>query len=120
MNSEKQYRRGDVVLVDLEPVIGSEQGKTRPAVVIQNDIANQYSPVLIIAAITSSPRASHPTDVEVSATEGGLRKNSKILLNQIRTIDKIRVVDKWGHLSDETISKVDEALKISLSLELLL
>lgn len=116
MNSEKQYRRGDVILVDLEPVIGSEQGKVRPAVVIQNDIANEYSPVLIVAAITSSSRAIHPTDVEVPASEGGLRKNSKILLNQIRTIDKQRVVDKWGHLSDETMAKIDEALKISLSL----
>lgn len=116
MNPEGWYKRGDVLLIDLDPVRGSEQGKVRPAVVIQNDIANQYSPVLIVAAITSSSRAPHPTDVEVLAPEGGLRKDSKILLNRIRTVDKIRVIDRWGHLSDEIMSKVDEALKISLGL----
>ena len=115
MNTE-EYKRGDVLLIDFEPVRGSEQGKVRPAVVIQNDVANQYSPVLIVAAITSTPRAPHPTDVEVFAPEGGLRKDSKVLLNQIRTVDKVRVIDRWGHLSDETMSKVDEALKISLGL----
>jgi mRNA interferase MazF len=103
-------------LIDFDPVRGSEQGKVRPAVVIQNDIANQYSPVLIVAAVTSSPRAPHPTDVEVLAPEGELRRDSRILLNQIRTVDKARVINRWGHLSDETMSKVDEALKISLGL----
>ena len=116
MSSERWYKRGDVLLIDFDPVRGSEQGKVRPAVVIQNDVANQYSPVLIVAAITSNPRAPHPTDVEVFAPEGGLRKDSKILLNQIRTIDKIRVIDRWGCLSDETINRVDEALRISLGL----
>ena len=116
MSSERQYKRSDVILIDFDPVRGSEQGKIRPAVIIQNDIANKYSPVLIDAAITSSPRALHPTDVEVLAPEGGLRKDSKVLLNQIRTVDKIRVIDRWGNLSDETMDKVDEAIKISLGL----
>lgn len=116
MSSERSYKRGDVLLIDFDPVRGSEQGKVRPAVVIQNDVANQYSPVLIVAAVTSSLRALHPTDVEALAPEGGLRKNSRILLNQIRTVDKARVIDRWGHLSNETMSKVDEALKISLGL----
>jgi mRNA interferase MazF len=105
-----------VLLIDFDPVRGSEQGKIRPAVVIQNDVANQYSPVLIVAAITSSSRAPHPTDVEIFAPEGGLRQDSKVLLNQIRTVDKVRVIDRWGHLSDGTINKVDEAIKISLGL----
>ena len=116
MSSERSYKRGDVLLIDLDPVRGSEQGKVRPAIVIQNDVANQYSPVLIVAAVTSNLRAPHATDVEVPAPEGGLRKDSKILLNQIRTVDKVRVIDRWGHLSDETMSNVDEALRISLSL----
>jgi mRNA interferase MazF len=116
LNSERQYKRGDVLLIDFEPVRGSEQGRVRPAVVIQNDIANQYSPVLIVAAITASPRAPHLTDIEVSAPEGGLRKDSKVLLNQIRTIDKVRVIERWGTFADETMRKVDEGLKISLGL----
>jgi mRNA interferase MazF len=103
-------------LIDFDPVRGSEQGKVRPAAVIQNDVANQYSPVLIVAAVTSSSRAPHPTDVEVLAPEGGLRKDSRILLNQIRTVDKVRVIDRWGNLSDGTMSKVNEALRISLGL----
>ena len=116
MNSERWYKRGDVLLIDFDPVRGSEQGKVRPAVVTQNDVANQYSPVLIVAAVTSSPRAPHPTDVEVLAPEGGLRRDSRILLNQIRTVDRVRVMDRWGHLSDGTMSKVNEALRISLGL----
>jgi len=116
LSSEGQYRRGDVILIDFDPVRGSEQGKVRPAVIIQNDVANKYSPVLIVAAITSNPRALHPTDVEVFAPEGGLRKDSKVMLNQIRTVDKIRVIDRLGSLSGETMGKVDEAIKVSLGL----
>ena len=116
MSSELWYRRGDVLLIDFDPVRGSEQGKVRPAVVIQNDVANQYSPVIIVAAVTSSLRALHPTDVEVRAPEGGLRKDSKVLLNQICTVDRARVIDRWGHLSDEIMSEVDKAIRISLGL----
>jgi mRNA interferase MazF len=116
VNSEKFYKRGDVLLIDFEPVCGSEQGKIRPAVVIQNDVANKYSPVIIVSAITSSPRSPHPTDIEVFPPIGGLSKDSKILLNQIRTVDKVRVIQRLGHLPNEIMSKVDEAIKISLGL----
>lgn len=111
------YRRGDVWLADLDPVIGSEQGKTRPVVIIQNDVANEYSPVVIVAAITTAvgPK-EYPTEVRVSAPEGGLKKDSVILLNQIRTIDKRRLIERWGELTPETMRKLDEALMISLGL----
>jgi len=111
------YKRGDVWLADLDPVIGSEQGKTRPVVILQNDVANEYSPVVIIAAITTAvgPK-EYPTEVRVQAPEGGLKRDSVVLLNQIRTIDKRRLVERWGRLSPETIEKVNQALKISLGL----
>ncbi|MFQ6117755.1 MAG: type II toxin-antitoxin system PemK/MazF family toxin [Candidatus Bipolaricaulia bacterium] len=111
------YRRGDVWLANLDPTVGSEQGKTRPVVIIQNDVANEYSPVVIIAAITTAlgPK-EYPTEVRVGTQEGGLKKDSVILLNQIRTIDKRRLIERWGRLSPETMNKVDEALKISLGL----
>lgn len=112
-----EYRRGDVWLANLDPVIGSEQGKTRPVVIIQNDVANEYSPVVIVAAITAvvGPK-EYPTEVRVGAQEGGLKKDSVILLNQIRTIDKRRLIERWGRLTEETIRKLDDALKISLGL----
>jgi mRNA interferase MazF len=110
------YRRGEVWTVDFEPAVGSEQGKVRPAVIIQNDIGNRYSPVLIVAAITSGDEAIYDTEVAVKAPEGGLRNDSLVLLNQIRTIDKRRVGRSWGHLSPETMRRVDEAIKISLGL----
>lgn len=115
-----EYKRGDVWLANLDPVIGSEQGKTRPVVIIQNDVANEYSPVVIVAAITTalSPK-EYPTEVRVSAPEGGLKRDSVILLNQIRTLDKRRLIERWGRLTEETMRKLDEALKISLGLVLL-
>jgi len=112
----KQYQRGDVFSVDFEPVRGHEQGKFRPALVIQNDIGNQYSPTIIVAAITSGERARYDVNVEVEAPEGGLTRNSLVLLNQIRTVDKSRLGRHWGHLSEETMSRVDKALEISLGL----
>jgi mRNA interferase MazF len=112
-----EYKRGDVWLANLDPVIGSEQGKTRPVVIIQNDVANEYSPVVIVAAITTAmgPK-EYPTEVRVTAPEGGLKRDSVILLNQIRTIDKRRLIERWGKLTPQTMGKVDEALKISLGL----
>lgn len=110
------YRRGEVYTVDLDPVRGSEQGKRRPAVIIQNDIGNQYSPVVIVAAITSARKALHPVQVEVLPPDGGLRKKSLILLNQLRTVDKERLSKRWGRLKPETMAKVDAALKLSLGL----
>jgi len=98
-------------------VVGSEQGKTRPVLIIQNDIANQYSPVVIVAALTTTTTSKdYPCEVGVLAPEGGLRNDSTILLNQIRTIDKRRLIKHWGKLQDTTLERVDEALKISLGL----
>jgi len=113
----RTYRRGDVWLSDLDPVIGSEQGKTRPVVIVQNDVANEYSPVVIVAAVTTvlGPK-EYPTEVWVRAPEGGLKKDSAILLNQTRTIDKRRMVERLGNLGLETMKRLDEALKISLGL----
>ena len=110
-------KRGDIFYADLSPVVGSEQGGIRPVLVIQNDIGNKYSPTVIIAAITSQiNKAKLPTHIEISGEEYGLSKDSCILLEQIRTIDKRRLKEKTGHVSDGLSSLVDEALKISLSL----
>ena len=114
--TQQRFRRGDIWTVDLEPVVGSEQGRTRPALVIQNDIGNLYSPVLIMAALTSGEDARYDVQVQVKAPEGGLHQNSIVLLNQIRTIDKRRVGRFWGHLSPQTMQRVDDAIKISLGL----
>jgi len=112
----QRFRRGEIWTVDLEPVVGSEQGKARPALIIQNDIGNHYSPVLIVAALTSGENARYDVQVKVRAPEGGLHHNSLVLLNQIRTIDKRRVGRRWGRLSPRTMQQVDEAIKISLGL----
>ncbi len=111
-----QIRRGDIFTVDFEPVRGSEQGKARPALVIQNDIGNRYSPTLIVAAITSGKYTPFDVNVAVKAPEGGLANDSLILLNQIRTIDKTRLGRYWGRVSPQTMTQIDEALKISLGL----
>ena len=112
----RQIRRGDIFSVDLEPVRGSEQGKTRPALVIQNDVGNQYSPTVIVAPITSREEATFRVNVAMKAPEGGLANNSVILLNQIRTVDKSRLSRYWGRAKPETMRQVDEAIKISLGL----
>jgi len=102
---------------DLSPVIGSEQGGVRPVLVIQNDIGNKYSPTVIVSAITSQiNKAKLPTHVEINGTEYGLNKDSVILLEQIRTIDKKRLREKIGHFDQEMMEKVNEALQISLGL----
>lgn len=106
---------GDIYYVDLSPVIGSEMGGIRPVVVIQNNIGNRYSPTLIVAAITSQTnRVKLPTHVEISANKYGLNRDSVILLEQIRTIDKKRIKDKISRLTDEDIKKVYKALLISV------
>lgn len=114
--TQPRFRRGEIWTVDLEPVVGSEQGKGRPALVIQNDIGNLYSPVLIVAALASGESARYDVQVEVKAPEGGLRHNSLVLLNQIRTIDKRRVGRRWGRLPPRTMERVDKAIMISLGL----
>ena len=111
-------RRGDVYLADLSPVQGSEQGGIRPCLVIQNNIYNKYSPVIIIATITSKKFTKEfPTNVFISKKESKLNKDSTIMLNQIRTIDKRRIIKRIGTLDNLTMNKVDRAIKVSLSLD---
>lgn len=110
-------KRGDIFYADLSPVIGSEQGGVRPVLIVQNDIGNKYSPTVIAAAITSQiNKAKLPTHIEISAQEYGLQKDSVILLEQIRTIDKKRLREKIGKLDDELMQKVNEAISISFGL----
>lgn len=112
-----QIKRGDIFFADLSPVVGSEQGGTRPVLVLQNDIGNQYSPTTIVAAITSQiSKAKLPTHVEVIAKSSGLERDSVILLEQIRTIDKSRLREKVTSLNDELMSEVAQAVEISLGL----
>lgn len=109
--------RGDVFYADLNPVVGSEQGGVRPVLVIQNDIGNKYSPTVIVAAITSKiDKAKLPTHIEITASKTNLEKDSVILLEQIRTIDKKRLQRHVTHLDKETLMRVDEAVEISLGL----
>lgn len=110
-------KRGDIYYADLSPVIGSEQGGVRPVLIVQNDIGNKYSPTVIAAAITSQiNKAKLPTHIEIGAQEYGLQKDSVILLEQIRTIDKKRLREKIGHLDDELMDNVNEALGVSFGL----
>ncbi|OCA89197.1 type II toxin-antitoxin system PemK/MazF family toxin [Pradoshia sp. D12] len=117
MNKGLNVKRGDVYFADLSPVVGSEQGGVRPVLVIQNDIGNRFSPTVIIAAITAQiQKAKLPTHVEIDAQKYGFERDSVILLEQIRTIDKQRLTDKITQLDDEMMRKVDNALQISLGL----
>lgn len=110
-------KRGDIFYADLSPVIGSEQGGIRPVLIIQNDIGNKYSPTVIVSAITSQiNKAKLPTHIEINGTEYGLNKDSVILLEQIRTIDKKRLREKIGHFDQDMMEKVNEGLQISLGL----
>jgi len=112
-----EIKRGSIILVNLEPVKGSEQGGVRPCLIIQNDKGNKYSPLTIIAPMTSKEFTKEfPTNVFVSKEDSGLDKDSTILLNQIKTIDKRRIIKELGSLDLFSMSKVDSALKISLSL----
>jgi mRNA interferase MazF len=110
-------KRGDVFFADLSPVVGSEQGGIRPVLIIQNDIGNRFSPTVIVAAITAQiQKAKLPTHVEIEAEAHGFDRDSVILLEQIRTIDKQRLTDKITHLDEETMRKVDDSLQISVGL----
>lgn len=110
-------RRGDIFYADLRPVIGSEQGGIRPVLIIQNDIGNKHSPTVICAAITSKMnKAKLPTHIEIDASSYDIVRDSVILLEQLRTIDKQRLKDKVCHLRPELIEQVNQALKISLEL----
>jgi len=113
-------RRGDIYYADLSPVIGSEQGGLRPVLIVQNDVGNRYSPTVIAAAITSRTQKSKlPTHIDVYADKYGLAKDSVILLEQIRTIDKARLKEKMGHLDDNVMAEVNDAINVSFGLSAL-
>ncbi len=110
-------RRGDIYYADLRPVIGSEQGGIRPVLIVQNDVGNRHSPTIICAAITSKMnKAKLPTHIELSAGKYDMVKDSVILLEQLRTIDKQRLKDRVCHLDDEIMKQVNKGLMISLEL----
>ena len=110
-------KRGDIYYADLSPVVGSEQGGLRPVLIIQNDVGNRYSPTVIAAAITSRMGKSRlPTHIDVYADKVGLAKDSVILLEQIRTLDKRRLKEKMGHLDDSVMSQVNSAIAVSFGL----
>lgn len=110
-------RRGDIFYADLSPVIGSEQGGLRPVLIVQNDVGNRHSPTVIAAAITSRMgKAKLPTHIDVYADKVGLAKDSVILLEQIRTLDKQRLREKMGHLDDDVMDKVNNAIAVSFGL----
>jgi len=115
--SKVDVKRGYIFFADLSPVVGSEQGGFRPVLVVQNDMGNKYSPTIVVAAITSQiTKAKLPTHVEMEAKDYGLEKDSVILLEQIRTIDKQRLQNKLTELDEKIMQKVNQALKISLGL----
>lgn len=110
-------KRGDIYYADLSPVVGSEQGGVRPVLIIQNDVGNKYSPTVIAAAITSKiNKAKLPTHIELNAESFGLPKNSVILMEQIRTIDKKRLKEKIGRLDEIHMERVNAALSVSFGL----
>lgn len=112
-----QIKRGDIYYADLSPVVGSEQGGVRPVLIVQNNVGNKYSPTVIAAAITSQiNKAKMPTHIELSAKNYGLTKDSVILMEQIRTIDKRRLKEKMGTLDKRSINQVNNALNVSFGL----
>ena len=117
MNRTLPVRRGEIYFADLSPVVGSEQGGIRPVLIIQNDAGNRHSPTVIAAAITSRMgKANLPTHISVAAQSCGLTRDSIILLEQIRTIDKSRLRERMGRLDDATMKAVDHAIGVSFGL----
>lgn len=113
--------RGDLYYADLTPVIGSEQGGIRPVVVIQNDMGNRYSPTIIVAAITSrNTKANLPTHVAIPRIVSGLKCDSTVLMEQVRTIDRERIREYIGHLNDSWMSRIDQSLCVSMGLNYLI
>ena len=114
----KEVKRGEVFYADLSPVVGSEQGGVRPVLIVQNDVGNRHSPTVIAAAITSQMgKAKLPTHIELQAMRYGLPKESVILLEQVRTLDKRRLRERAGQIDPDVQRRVDEALEISFGLE---
>lgn len=111
-------KRGDIFYADLSPVIGSEQGGIRPVLIVQNDVGNKYSPTVIAAAITSQQfKTRMPTHISVNASVCGLSKDSVVLLEQIRTLDKKRLREKMGNLPETDMDRIDDALSVSIGLK---
>lgn len=111
-------RRGDIYYADLSPVVGSEQGGIRPVLIVQNDVGNRFSPTVIAAAITSQKdKARLPTHIQLNSTGSGLARDSIVLLEQIRTIDKRRLKEHMGRLDNNSMTRIDEALQISFGLD---
>ncbi|HPE16221.1 MAG TPA: type II toxin-antitoxin system PemK/MazF family toxin [Oscillospiraceae bacterium] len=114
---DNSVRRGDIFYADLSPVVGSEQGGMRPVLIIQNDTGNRHSPTVIAAAITSQTgKARLPTHIEFSGQSAGLSRDSVVLLEQIRTIDKRRLRERMGHLDEDMMQQVDSAIAVSFGL----
>ena len=110
-------KRGDIYYADLSPVVGSEQGGVRPVLIIQNDVGNKYSPTVIAAAITSRMgKTKLPTHIDVYAARAGLARDSVVLLEQVRTLDKRRLKEKMGHLDEDIMTEIDNAIAVSLGL----
>lgn len=117
MRNEKVVKRGEIYYADLSPVVGSEQGGIRPVLIVQNNIGNKFSPTVIIVPITSRMnKAKLPTHIEVKAKQFGLEKDSVMLLEQIRTVDKLRLREYLGIVDEKTMQNVDRVLKVSLAL----
>ena len=111
-------KRGEIYYADLSPVVGSEQGGVRPVLIVQNDVGNRYSPTVIAAAITSQKeKAKLPTHIEINAQSCGLARNSTVLLEQIRTIDKRRLKEKMGTLDEQSMNQINSALSIRFGLQ---
>ena len=116
-NQQSIVRRGEIYYADLSPVVGSEQGGMRPVLIVQNDVGNRYSPTVIAVAITSQQnKARLPTHIEIEARTYGLTKNSVVLLEQVRTLDKRRLRERMGCLDEKAMQRVDGAIAISLGL----
>ncbi len=116
-DARREVHRGEVFYADLSPVVGSEQGGVRPVLIVQNDVGNRYSPTVIAAAITSKQDKTRlPTHIGLRAGSGGLARDSVVLLEQIRTLDKRRLRERAGCLSDEELARVDRALGVSIGL----
>lgn len=111
-----KVKRGEIYYADLSPVIGSEQAGVRPVLIVQNDVGNKFSPTIIAIAITSKQKVRLPTHIEIEGTRYGLDKDSVILAEQIRTLDKKRLREKVGKLDEETMEKVKKAIEISFGI----
>ena len=110
-------KRGEIYYADLSPVVGSEQGGVRPVLIVQNDVGNRHSPTVIAAAITSQQtKAKLPTHISIGGVDSGLAKNSVVLLEQVRTIDKKRLKERMGTVSQKDMAQIDQAISISFGL----